>query len=567
MPVLVLAGYAVLAVVVIGVRMAIQVRSTGDTGLRASPRRGPDDAPLQWWAFVLAAIPLLLLVVAPVAELLGLEAIPGLGAPAVRVGGLVLAGLGIAAMFGAQLAMGRSWRIGVAESERTDLVTDGPFRLVRNPIFTAGLVTVGGFALAVPNLFAVAGWLGLLLGVELQVRGIEEPYLRRVHGAAYDGYTARVGRFVPRLGRSSGVRGGGGFLSGEENDHSHGPGDGHDHGHGPGDGHDHGHGHAHRQGLAPRRGAGDSGTSHGNNHGHSHGVTATGRHRGVLAGALAVSLAIFVVQVIGALTTGSLALLADAGHVLADSGGVALALGASLLAARPAAGLHTFGWARAEILAAALNGLVLTGIGVYVLIESVRRLIEPTAVEPGGMAVFAAIGLVGNVVGMALLFRARDASLNMRGAFLEVATDTAASVGVLVAAAVIAVTGFVRADALVSAAIGLVIVPRALRLLREATNVLLEAAPAGIDLESIRQHIRAVDHVHDVHDLHVHAVTSGLPVLTAHVVVDPGCFHDGHAPQLLDALQSCLAGHFDVEHSTFQLEPTGHTDHEHHTHA
>ncbi len=301
-------------------------------------------------------------------------------------------------------------------------------------------------------------------------------------------------------------------------------------------------------------------------HGHDHGVTATGRHRRVLALVVGVSAVIFVVEVVGALVTGSLALLADAGHVLADAGGVALALGAALLAARPASGSRTFGWARAEILAAAVNGLVLAGMGVYILIEGLRRMFDPAEVEPGGMAVFGAIGLLGNLVGVALLFRARSASLNLRGAFLEVATDTLTSVGVLVAAAVIALTGFTRADAIVSILIGLIVAPRAVRLLREAAHILLEAAPAGVDLAEIRAHIVELDHVHGVHDLHVHTVTSGLPVLTAHVVVDASCFHDGHAPQLLDALQACLAGHFDVEHSTFQLEPAGHADHEYATH-
>ncbi|SDS38193.1 cation diffusion facilitator family transporter [Actinoplanes derwentensis] len=306
----------------------------------------------------------------------------------------------------------------------------------------------------------------------------------------------------------------------------------------------------------------------GHGHGHDHGpVTATGRHRGILTAALGISIVIFLVEIAGAVLTGSLALLADAGHVLADAGGVALALGATLLAARPAAGRRTFGWARAEILAAAVNGLVLAGMGVYVFIEGVRRLIEPADVAPGGMAVFGVIGLIGNLIGVALLYRARADSLNMRGAFLEVATDTVTSVGVLVAAAIIAFTGFTRADAIVSILIGLIIAPRAVTLLREAAHVLLEAAPADVDLDAIRTHITELDHVHTVHDLHVHTVTSGLPVLTAHVVVDDSCFHDGHAPQLLDALQECLTGHFDVEHSTFQLEPAAHAGHEHATHT
>jgi cobalt-zinc-cadmium efflux system protein len=296
-------------------------------------------------------------------------------------------------------------------------------------------------------------------------------------------------------------------------------------------------------------------------------VTATGRHRGVLAGALAAAVGIFVVEVVGAFVSGSLALLADAGHVLADAGGVALALGAAMLAARPATDRRTFGWARAEVLAAAINGLVLAGIGVFVIVEGIRRLIEPATLRPGQMAVFAAVGLVGNLVGFALLFRSRHASLNLRGAFLEVATDTAASVGVLVAAGIIALTGFVRADPLISMGIGLVILPRALRLLRDAGHVLLEATPENLDLEDVRRHIRALEHVRDVHELHAYTVTSGLPVLTAHVVIDDECFRDGHAPQMLDAVQSCLAGHFDVEHSTIQLEPAGHTDHERPAHT
>jgi cobalt-zinc-cadmium efflux system protein len=304
----------------------------------------------------------------------------------------------------------------------------------------------------------------------------------------------------------------------------------------------------------------------GHGHDHDHGGTATGRHRPALIGALCAAVAIFVVEVIGAAVSGSLALLADAGHVLADAGGVALALGAALLAARPATQRRTFGWARAEILAAALNGLILAAMGLYVLVEGVRRLFEPSTVAAGQMALFAAIGLVGNVVGLAFLFRSRGASLNLRGAYLEVATDTATSVGVLVAAGVIALTGFVRADPLVSVVIGLVILPRAVKLLRAAVHILLESAPEGLDLEDVRKHIRDLDHVRDVHDLHAYTVTSGLPILTAHVVVEEECFRDGHAPQLLDAVQGCLAGHFDVEHSTIQLEPAGHADHEHPTH-
>lgn len=496
-----------------GLRSLMHWRRTGDGGWRLNAG-GPKT--LQWWAKLLFSVALLLGAAGPVSALAGLEPVALLDQAPVRVAGVVLTVVGIVATLLAQTTMGSSWRIGVDNTERTALVTAGMFAYVRNPIFTAMTVASIGVSLMVPTPVSLAATALLVLAVQVQVRGVEEPYLRRIHGEAYATYAASVGRFVPVIGR---VRGG-------EQHHGHHHGDG-----------------------------------------HGHGVTATGRHRGALVGALVASLAIFVVEVIGALASGSLALLADAGHVLTDAGGVALALGATLLAARPATSRRTFGWARAEILAAAVNGLVLTGMGLYVLGEGARRLLDPSTVEAGPMALFAVIGLVGNLVGMALLFRARQASLNLRGAFLEVAADTASSVGVLVAAGIIAWTGFTQADALVSVVIGLVILPRALRLLRAAVRVLLEATPDHLDLDDVRRHIVEIDHVRDVHDLHAYTVTSGLPVLTAHVVVDDECFRDGHAPQMLDAVQACLIGHFDVAHSTIQLEPTGHTGHEAPCHA
>jgi cobalt-zinc-cadmium efflux system protein len=282
--------------------------------------------------------------------------------------------------------------------------------------------------------------------------------------------------------------------------------------------------------------------------------------------ALVVAVLIFVVEVVGAYISRSLALVADAGHVLADAGGVALSLGAVMLAARPATNRRTFGWARAEVLAAALNGLLLAGIGIYVFAEGLRRLVQPSPVDAGPMATFAAVGLVGNLIALGFLMRGRNESLNLRAAFLEVSTDTATSVGVLIGAAVVALTGFTRIDPIVSIAIGVVIAPRALRLLRETSRILLEATPEHLDLDDVRRHIGELDHVRDVHDLHAYTVTSGLPVLTAHVVVDDECFRDGHAPQMLDAVQQCLTGHFDIEHSTIQLEPTSHATHEHRHH-
>ena len=303
----------------------------------------------------------------------------------------------------------------------------------------------------------------------------------------------------------------------------------------------------------------------GTGHGHGH-VTAAGQHRGRLIGVLAITASIMVVQVIGALLSGSIALLADAGHMLTDSAGVALALVAITLAARPPTARRTFGLARAEILAAAVNAAVLLGLGAYIMYESISRLTDPPSLQSGSMLVFGIIGLVGNVASMLLLFKAQNASLNMRGAFLEVVTDTLASVGVIAAALIAMFTGFTRADAIVAVLIGLLILPRAFSLLRAAVDVLLEAAPKDVNLDEVRQHILEVPHVRDVHDLHAWTVTSGMPVLSAHIVVEDECFNDGHAPQMLDQLQTCLAGHFDVEHSTFQLEPTSHAAHEQSVH-
>ncbi|GII02047.1 cation diffusion facilitator family transporter [Planobispora takensis] len=308
--------------------------------------------------------------------------------------------------------------------------------------------------------------------------------------------------------------------------------------------------------------------SHGHGHGHGH-LTGAGRHRGRLAGVLAITGGVMILQFAGALISDSVALLADVGHMLTDTAGVALALVAITLAGRPATPRWTFGLARAEILAAAVNAAVLFGLGAYVLYEAVTRLTlaRPPEIAAGSMLVFGAIGLVGNLLSMLLLVRVRGESLNMRGAFLEVATDALTSLGVITAALVAWLTGFTRADSIVAVLIGLLIVPRALRLLYSAVNVLLEATPAHIDLDEVRAHIMGVPHVRGVHDLHAWTLTSGMAVLTAHVVVEEECFADGHAPQMLDALQECLSGHFDLRHSTFQLEPPAHVQHEQPAHA
>jgi len=290
-------------------------------------------------------------------------------------------------------------------------------------------------------------------------------------------------------------------------------------------------------------------------------------HRGRLTVVLGITLAVLVVEVVGAFVSGSLALLADAGHLLTDVGGLTLAYVAAVLARRPATDSRTWGYRRAEVFAAAGQAAVLLAVGGFVLFEGVRRLFAPPEVAPAAMVVFGVLGLAGNLVGLAVLAGGRRDNLNVRAAFLEVANDALGSVAVLVAAAVIATTGWLRADAVVSLVIGALIIPRTLKLLTESVNVLLEATPKGLDLTAVRQRLMTNPHVQDVHDLHATQVATGLPVLTAHVVVDDSCFHDGHLGPMLDELQRGLDADFDIEHSTIQFEAAAHADHEHQTHA
>lgn len=299
--------------------------------------------------------------------------------------------------------------------------------------------------------------------------------------------------------------------------------------------------------------------------GHSHAVTVTGQHRQLLIAVLALSTLIAVAEVIGAVITGSLVLVADAAHMAADAAGLGLSLLAAYVAARPATSRRTFGYARAEILAAVANSLLLLGMAAFIIADAIRRLASPAAVSSGVLIIFGVIALAANAVSLLLLRRAQAHSLNVRGAFLEVASDTLGAAAVIVTGVVIATTGFTRADPIASLAVGLLILPRTWRLLREAVDVLLEASPRDMDLSEVRRHMTALSGVRDVHELHAWTITSGLPVLTAHVVVDPGVMDDGCA-LMLDRLQECVRGHFDVEHSTFQLEPAGHAAHEHPMH-
>ncbi|MEX1080018.1 MAG: cation diffusion facilitator family transporter [Homoserinimonas sp.] len=299
---------------------------------------------------------------------------------------------------------------------------------------------------------------------------------------------------------------------------------------------------------------------------HSHSARQT--HRTRLAIAFGITAAILVAEVVGAVLTGSLALLVDAAHMLTDAGGLLLALLAATLSLRPPSSRYTWGLRRTEVLAATAQAAILLAVGIYALIEGIARLASPPEVSSAGLLIFGIIGLAGNLAAMAVLNSSRSANLNLRAAFLEVLGDALGSVAVIISAIVIAVTGWTGADAVAAMLISAFIIPRAILLLRETSQVLLEAAPRGLDLDEVREHILRVPHVVSVHDLHASQIATGLPTLTAHVVVTEGCFHDGHASTMLADLQACVADHFElsIEHSTFQLESAEGHPHEHTAH-
>jgi cobalt-zinc-cadmium efflux system protein len=304
-------------------------------------------------------------------------------------------------------------------------------------------------------------------------------------------------------------------------------------------------------------------------HGHSHGpsISAGGANRGRLLAVLGITATVLVAELVGSAVTGSLALLADAGHMATDVAGILLAVLAVTFAARPATPERTFGYYRLEILAAVANAVLLLGVAGFVLWEAWQRWDTPPEVQGGLMLAFAVVGLLANLAGLALLRTGSTLSLNVRGAYLEVLGDLLGSIAVIAAAIAIAVTGWVRADVVASVAVALMILPRTWSLLREAVDVLLEATPRGVDLAEVRTHILATPGVVDAHDLHAWTITSGLPVLSVHVVVSDEALAECGTGSILDTLGECLADHFDVEHCTFQLEPTGHTAHEPASHS
>jgi len=307
----------------------------------------------------------------------------------------------------------------------------------------------------------------------------------------------------------------------------------------------------------------------GHDHGHTHGLsggTATGRHRRKLVAVVVITLLGVVAQLIGAVISDSLSLLADAGHMLSDAAGVSIALLAAWVATRPATSKRTFGWQRAEVLAALANATILVVIAVVITIEAIGRFGQPADVAATPMLIAACIGLTANLISLIILHSGRKASLNLRGAYLEVLGDTLGSLAVIAAAIVIALTGSGLADPIASLAIAAMILPRAWSLMREVVDVLLEATPRHVDLDAVREHILSVEGVVGVHDLHAWTITSGVPVCSAHIVLDAAHFSAERTDEVLDALTECLGTHFDTEHCTFQLEPAEHSSHEHPTH-
>jgi cobalt-zinc-cadmium efflux system protein len=291
--------------------------------------------------------------------------------------------------------------------------------------------------------------------------------------------------------------------------------------------------------------------------GHDHGASAAhagGQHRARLWWAGALLAAFMVVEAVAALATGSLALLSDAGHMFTDVLGIAMALAAITAAGRAATdSQRTFGLYRLEVLAALANALLLTGVAGYVLVEAVRRFTDPPDVPAGWMLLVAIGGLLINLVAFALLRSGAKESINVRGAYLEVLGDLLGSVGVIVAAVIIAVTGWSYADPIVAVLVALMILPRTFALGRSAVRILVQAAPRHLDVAVVRDRLAAVPGVCDVHDLHVWTLTSGMDVASAHLSLDPGA----ELGTVLAGARDALHDDFSIDHATLQVEPVG----------
>ena len=296
---------------------------------------------------------------------------------------------------------------------------------------------------------------------------------------------------------------------------------------------------------------------HGSNaHQHSHGSIRSGeRHKGRLLAAFAILAVFMVVEVVAGVAANSLALVSDAGHMLTDVVGLGMALAAIQLASRGTARRHrTFGLYRLEIVAALANAVLLFGVAIYVVVEAIRRLGDAPEVMDGTMLVVAIVGLAANVVAFVLLREGSQESINVEGAYLEVLADLLGSVGVIVAAVVIAVSGWQWVDPLVGVSIGVWILPRTWRLGSRALRILVQAAPPGLDLDALQGGLASIVGVVDVHDLHVWTLTSEMEVASAHLRVHATA--DNHA--VLDQARALLHQRHGISHATFQIEPEGH---------
>lgn len=297
-------------------------------------------------------------------------------------------------------------------------------------------------------------------------------------------------------------------------------------------------------------------------HAHLNAPASSGSERRLFSLALALIVAFMGFEVVAAALAGSLALLADAGHMLTDVGALAGALWASYLAARPTSDRFSFGLKRTEVLAAAVNGVTLLVVAVLVGVDAIGHLVAPRPVHGLALIVVAGVGVVVNLVAIRILARAGHSSMSVRGVTAHVVTDLYAFIATVLAGAVILASGFQRADSIASLVVVLLMLWAALGLLLASGRILLEGTPKSVDLDLVRRHLTALPDVLAVHELHAWTLTSDLPVLSAHVIVSDQCLSDGSAGRVIDRLQECLAGHFDVEHSTFQLEPATHADHE-----
>ena len=304
-------------------------------------------------------------------------------------------------------------------------------------------------------------------------------------------------------------------------------------------------GHSHGLGGHDHTGGGGSGAAH---------TTAGAKHRKKLVIVLVITLSVFAVQVVGSLISGSLALLADAGHMLTDATGVFVALIATLIAARPATDKRTFGYLRVEVLAALINGLGIGAIAVVIFVEAIKRIGSEVDVSPGPMLIAATLGAIANLISLLVLQSGQKESLNIRGAYLEVLGDLLGSVAVIITGIIIWLTEWMLADQIASIVIALMIMPRAWSLLSEVVHVLMESTPKGLDLDETRTHLLSVPGVVDVHHMHAWTITSGVTAFTAHVTITDETMRSTGTGPVLAELLACLDGHFDTAHSTLQIE-------------